>query len=105
VSLERTLFLDFLKHFVNMHLIVSFTGRKKTHLRTYGSKVMDVWSFKENSRQGGHVLEPTSKSWPLAQKVKGMKKNGNSPTCAGIDSQSPAGRRLTPVLVGLFQIF
>jgi hypothetical protein len=31
VSLEHTLFLDFLKLFVNMRLTVSFTGRKKTH--------------------------------------------------------------------------
>jgi hypothetical protein len=29
----------------------------------YGSKVMDVWSFEEKYGQGGHVLEPTSKSW------------------------------------------
>jgi hypothetical protein len=41
VSLENTLFLDFLKLFVNMRLTVSFMGRKKTHfldlrIKTYG---------------------------------------------------------------------
>jgi hypothetical protein len=49
-------------------------GKKKCIFWTYGSKVMDVWSFKEKSGQGRHVLEPTNKSWPLAQKVEGRKK-------------------------------
>jgi hypothetical protein len=49
-------------------------GEKKSIFWTYGSKVMDVWSFKEKSGQGGHVLQPMRKSWPLAQKVEGMKK-------------------------------
>jgi hypothetical protein len=31
VSLEHTLFLDFLKLFLNTCLVVSFAGRKKTH--------------------------------------------------------------------------
>jgi hypothetical protein len=52
---------------------------------------MDVLSFKKKSGQGGHVLEPTSKSWPLAQKVEGrkkniFKKNGNCLTSASVDS-------------------
>jgi hypothetical protein len=62
VSLELTLFLDFLKLFVKMCLVVSFVG-KKSYFWTYGSKVMGVWSFEEKYGQGGHVLEPTSKSW------------------------------------------
>jgi hypothetical protein len=41
VSLEHTLFLDFLKLFVNMHLALSFAGKKKTHfldlrIKSYG---------------------------------------------------------------------
>jgi hypothetical protein len=56
-----------------MHLAVSLAGEKNHIFWTYGSKVMGVWSFKEKSGQGGHVLEPTSKSWPLAQKVEGRK--------------------------------
>jgi hypothetical protein len=53
VSLEHTLFLDFLKLFVNMRLAVSFAGRKKCIFWTYRSKVMDVWSFKEKSGRAG----------------------------------------------------
>jgi hypothetical protein len=97
VSLEHTLFLDFLKLFVNMRLVVSFEGKKNRSFWTYGSKVMGVWSFKEKSGQGGHVPEPTNKSWPLAQKVEGrkkknFKKNGNCPISPGVDPQ-PAGDR------------
>jgi hypothetical protein len=51
VSLEHTLFLDFLKLFVNMHLIVSFAGRKKTHfldlrIKSYGCLKFqgEVWA-------------------------------------------------------------
>ena len=65
--------------------------KKKNYIFwTYGSKVMGVWSFKEKSGQGGHVLEPTNKSWPFAQKVEGkkkkkFKKTGNCPTSPGVD--------------------
>jgi hypothetical protein len=38
-------------------------GKKNRIFWIYGSKVMDVWSFEEKYGQGGHVLEPTSKSW------------------------------------------
>jgi hypothetical protein len=62
VSLEHTLFLDFLKLFVNMRLAVSFAEEKKRIFWTYGSKVMDVSSFKEKFGQGGYVLEPMRKS-------------------------------------------
>jgi hypothetical protein len=62
MSLEHILFLDFLKLFVNMRLVVSFAGEKKCIFWTYGSKVMDDGSFKEKSGQGGHVLEPMRKS-------------------------------------------
>jgi hypothetical protein len=42
VSLELTLFLDFLKLFVKMRLAISFTGKKNHFFWTYGSKVMGV---------------------------------------------------------------
>jgi hypothetical protein len=42
VSLELTLFLDFLNIFVKMCLTVSFAGEKNRIFWTYGSKVMDV---------------------------------------------------------------
>jgi hypothetical protein len=94
----------------------------------YESKVMGVWSFKEKSRQGGHVLEPTSKSWPLMQKVEGrekkkFKKDGYSPIGRGVNPRPAgdrwlpesrrskvaacwsAGRGLTPQPVGLYLVF
>jgi hypothetical protein len=39
------------------------------------------------------------------QEEKNFKKNGNSPTGAGVDLRSPAGCRSTPTPVKLFQIF
>jgi hypothetical protein len=42
VSLEHTLFLDFLKLFVNMRLALSFVGKKNRIFWTYGAKVMGV---------------------------------------------------------------
>jgi hypothetical protein len=42
VSLELTLFLDFLNFCVKMRLVVSFAGKKNRIFWTYGSKVMDV---------------------------------------------------------------
>jgi hypothetical protein len=51
VSLEHTLFLDFLKLFVNMRLAVSFTGKQKTHyldlrIKSYGCLKFEgeVWA-------------------------------------------------------------
>jgi hypothetical protein len=78
-----------------MHLAVSFAGKKKRIFWTYGSKVMGVWSFKEKSGQGGHVLEPTSKSWPLAQKEEGRKKKisrkmGTARQGSGVNSRPAA---------------
>jgi hypothetical protein len=100
VSLEHTLLLDFLKLFLNMRLVVSFAEKKKRIFWTYGSKVMNVWSFKEKSGQGGHVVQPMRKSWPLAQKVEGrkkkkFKKNGNSLTSLGVNPR-PAGDHWSP---------
>jgi hypothetical protein len=39
------------------------------------------------------------------RKKKKFKKNGNSPTGAGVDPRSPAGRGSTPAPVKLFQFF
>jgi hypothetical protein len=51
VSLEHTLFLDFLKLFVNMPLAVSFAGKQKTHylnlrIKSYGCLKFEgeVWA-------------------------------------------------------------
>jgi hypothetical protein len=63
VSLEITLFLEFLNIFVKMHHAISFARKKIRIFWIYRSKVMDVWSFEEKYGQGGHVLEPISKTW------------------------------------------
>jgi hypothetical protein len=42
VSLELTLFLDFLQLFVEMHLAASFTGKKIVFFGPMDPKVMDV---------------------------------------------------------------
>jgi hypothetical protein len=34
---------------------------------------MGVWKFEEKSRHGGHVLEPTSKSWLHQPKKVGIR--------------------------------
>jgi hypothetical protein len=60
-----------------MRLAVSFVGEKNRIFWTYGSKVMDVWSFEEKYGQGGHVLEPTSKSWLHQPKKVGSRNKGN----------------------------
>jgi hypothetical protein len=46
--------------------------------------------FWAGSSQGGHVLEPTSKSWPHAQKVEGMRKKNFKKR-----EQSPIGQAST----------
>jgi hypothetical protein len=71
VSLELTLFLDFLQLFVEMHLAASFTGKKIVFFGPMDPKVMDVWSFEEKSGQGGPILEPMKKSWSHVEKFGG----------------------------------
>jgi hypothetical protein len=51
VSLEHTLFLDFLKLFVNMHLALSFVGKQKSYfldlrIKSYGCLKFqgEVWA-------------------------------------------------------------
>jgi hypothetical protein len=74
-------------------------GKKKSYFLDLRIKSYGCLSFKEKSGQGGHVLEPTSQSWPLAQKVEGrnkkkFKKNGNCPTGAGVDPRLVGDRWL-----------
>jgi hypothetical protein len=45
VSLEHTLFLDFLKLFLNIRLIVSFAGKKKTHFLDLRIKSYECLKF------------------------------------------------------------
>jgi hypothetical protein len=47
MSLEHTLFLDFLKLLVNMHLAASFTGKKN---RFFGPMDQKLWMFEVSRR-------------------------------------------------------
>jgi hypothetical protein len=50
VSLENTLFLDFLKLFVNMHLAISFVGKKNAFFEPTDKK---LWMFELSRRTLG----------------------------------------------------
>jgi hypothetical protein len=52
VSLEHTLFLDFLKLFVNMCLTVSFAGKKNAF---FGTKDQKLWMFEVSRRSLGRA--------------------------------------------------
>jgi hypothetical protein len=52
MSLEHTLFLDFLKLFVKMHLVVSFTGKKIVFFRP---TVQKLWVFEVFRRSLGRA--------------------------------------------------
>jgi hypothetical protein len=51
-SLEHTLFLDFLKLFVNMHLVVSFVGKKNAF---FGPTDQKLWMFEVSRRSLGRA--------------------------------------------------
>jgi hypothetical protein len=52
VSLELTLFLDFLKLFVKMHLAVSFAGKK---IVFFGPTDQKLWMFEVLKRSMGRA--------------------------------------------------
>jgi hypothetical protein len=69
VSIEHTLFLDFLKLFVNMRLAVSFTGRKKMHfldlrINSYGCLKFqgEVWAWRACAGANQQELTTCAKS-------------------------------------------
>jgi hypothetical protein len=53
VSLEHALFLDFLKLFLDMHLIVSFGGKKKNAF--FGPTDQKLWMFEVSRRSLGRA--------------------------------------------------
>jgi hypothetical protein len=110
VSLEHRLFLDFLKLFLNMRLIVSFAGRKKTHfldlrIKSYGCLKFqgEVWARRASAAANEKELTTCAKSG--GQEEKKIQKNENSLTGPGVNLRSPAGRGLTPGPVRLSQFF
>jgi hypothetical protein len=52
VSLEHTLFLDFLKLFVKMHLAVSLVGKK---IAFFGPTDQKLWMFEVSRRSLGRA--------------------------------------------------
>jgi hypothetical protein len=52
VLLEHTLFLDFLKLFVNMRLVVSFMGKK---IAFFGPTDQKLWMFEVSRRSLGRA--------------------------------------------------
>jgi hypothetical protein len=84
VLVEHTVFLDFLKLFVNMRLAVSFAGKKEQFLdlriKTYGCLKFqgEVWVGRACAVANEKELTTCTKSG--GQEEKKFKKNGYSPT-------------------------
>jgi hypothetical protein len=69
VSLEHTLFLDFLKLFVNMHLTLSFAGKQKSYfldlrIKSYGCLKFqgEVWAGRACAGANQQELTTCTKS-------------------------------------------
>jgi hypothetical protein len=110
VSLEHTLFLDFLKLFVNMHLALRF-GEKK--IVFFGPTDQKLWMFEVSRRSLGRAgmcwsqparVDHLHKKWRAGRKKK-IKKNGNCPTGAGVDPRPAGGHGSTPAPIGQFTFF
>jgi hypothetical protein len=71
VSLELILFLDFLKLFVKMRLVVSFAGEKKSYFLDLRIKSYGCLKFWREVWAGRAWVEPTSKSWLHQPKMVG----------------------------------
>jgi hypothetical protein len=104
VSLEHTLFLDFLKLVVNMRLAVSFARRKK--IVVFGPTDQKLWVFEVSRRSLGKAgmcwsqparVDHLHKKWRAGRK-KSSRKMGTAP-------QAPAGRGSTLAPVGQFNFF
>jgi hypothetical protein len=98
-SLEHTLFLDFLKLFMNMRLVIGFVGKKSYFLdlriKSYGCLKFqgEVWA--RRACVGANQQELTTCAKSRGQEEQKFKKNRNSPTGPGIDPR-PAGDRWSP---------
>jgi hypothetical protein len=132
VSLEHTLFFDFLKHFVNMCLAVSFAGKKKMHffdlwIKSYGCLKFqgEAWAGWACAAANEKELTNCAKSgWQEEKKfpekmdtarqvdvsTRGRPAtSGRCPWVDGLgpagDQRSPAGRESTPQPVELYLVF
>jgi hypothetical protein len=96
VSLEHTLFLDFLKLFVNMRLAVSFVG-KKTHflnirIKSYGCLKFqgEVWVGRACAAANQKELTTLKKIWGQGGWAKGA---GGQNRGAPVQGRSPTASR------------
>jgi hypothetical protein len=106
VSHEHTLFLDFLKLFVNMRLAISFAGRKKTHfldlrIKNYGCLKFqgEVWAGRACVGTNEEELTTCAKFW--GQEVGGRrqgeyKKGGPTQERSAATDCSPTSGRPFP---------
>jgi hypothetical protein len=124
VSLEHTLFSDFLKLFVNMCLVASFAGRKKTHfldlwIKSYGCLKFqgEVWAWRACAatnekelttcvKSGGQEEKKFQQKWEQPDRSRHQPAAGpGPPTCgrrllvAGLPATSGRGLVARPRLL------
>jgi hypothetical protein len=101
VSLEHTLFFDFLKLFVNMRLALSFTGKQKSYfldlwIKSYGCLKFqrEVWAGRACAganqqelttctKSGGQEEKKFQEKWELPHRLKCRPAAGGRPLVAG----------------------
>jgi hypothetical protein len=101
VSLEHTLFLDFLKLFLNMRLALSFAGKKKSYfldlrIKSYGCLKFqgEVWAGRACAganqqelttctKSGGQEEKTFQGKWELPHRSKRRPAAGGRPLVAG----------------------
>jgi hypothetical protein len=102
VSLEHTLFLDFLKLFVNMCLALSFVGKQKSYfldlrIKSYGCLKFqgEVWAGRACAGANQQELTTCTKSGGQEEKIF-QEKLGTAPQVqvSTRDRQATAGRHL-----------
>jgi hypothetical protein len=126
VSLEHTLFLYFLKLFVNMRLALSSAGKQKSYFLDLRIKSYGCLKFQGEVRarracaganqqelttctkSGGQEEKKIQEKWELPPQAQvstsGRRPQVGGPRPAG-DQRLPAGRGSTPVPVGQFKFF
>jgi hypothetical protein len=110
MSLENTLFLDFLKLFVNMRLVVCFAGEKKHFLdlriKSYGCLKFqgEVWAGRACTAANERELT----TWKAGRKkILEKREQPDKHRCRPAAGGQPlvTGRRSTPAPVRLSQFF
>jgi hypothetical protein len=110
VSLEHTLFFDFLKLFVNMRLALSFMEKQKSYfldlwIKSYGCLKFqgEVWARRACAGANQQELTTCTKSGGQERK-KISRKMGTAPQ-AQVSTRGPRATTGTLVPMGLFKFF